>query len=62
MPTLIFRCPLTGHNVQGRIAEDVSADPAQPVFVGLRCTACSRTHAVYPTTAEVLGTGRKPRN
>jgi hypothetical protein len=58
MPTFIYRCPITGHNVQGWIAEDVSAEPAQQVFVSLRCTACAQTHAVNPATAAVLGTGR----
>jgi hypothetical protein len=62
MPTLIFRCPITGHNVQGWIAEDIPADPPQQLFVGLRCTACGQTHAVNPATAQVLGTGRGPKS
>lgn len=62
MPTLIYRCPITGHNVQGWIAEDIPADPAQQVFVSLRCTACSQMHAVNPATAAVLGTGRGPKS
>ena len=62
MPTFIYRCPITGPNVQGWIAEDIPADPAQPVFVSLRCTACSQTHAVNPATAEVLGSGRAPKS
>jgi hypothetical protein len=61
MPTLIFRCSVTGHNVQGWIAEDVSADPAEQIFISLRCTACSQTHAVNPAAAEVLGP-RRPKN
>jgi hypothetical protein len=61
MPTLIFRCPITGHNVQGWIPEDIRADPPQQVFVSLRCSACGQTHAVNPATAEVLGTGRGPK-
>jgi len=62
MPTLIFRCPVTAQNVQGWIAEDIPADPAQHVFISLRCTACSQTHAVNPATAEVLGSGRRPKS
>jgi hypothetical protein len=62
MPTLIFRCPITGHNVQGWIAEDARPDPAQHLFVGLRCSACGQTHAVNPATTEVLGTGHKPKS
>ena len=60
MPTLLFRCPITGHNVQGWIPEDLQADPAQQLFVSLRCSACAQLHAVNPATSEVLGTGRKP--
>ncbi len=58
MPTVLFRCPLTGHTVQGWIAEEMRSDPPQQVFVSLRCNACGQTHAVDPATGEVLGTGR----
>jgi hypothetical protein len=61
MPTLLFRCPITGHNVQGWIPEDTPADPPHQVFISLRCSACGQTHAVNPATAEVLGTGRSPK-
>jgi hypothetical protein len=57
MPTLIFRCPITGHRVQGWVAEEVPADPPQRLFVSLRCTACAQAHLVNPATGEVLGTG-----
>jgi hypothetical protein len=60
MPTLLFRCPITGHNVQGWIPEDTRADPPYQVFISLRCSACGQMHAVNPATAEVLGTGRSP--
>jgi hypothetical protein len=59
MPTLIFRCPVTGHNVQGWIAEEMGADASQQVFVTVRCGACGRTHPVNPATAEVLGNARR---
>ena len=61
MSTVIFRCPITGQNVQGWIAEEMGVDPPQQVFVSLQCTACGRTHAVNPATGEVLGTGRTSR-
>jgi len=61
MPTLIFRCPITGHNVQGWIPDDTGADPPHQVFVSLRCGACGQMHAVNPATAEVLGTRRDPK-
>jgi hypothetical protein len=61
MPTVLFRCPITGHNVQGWIPDDTGADPPHQVFVSLRCGACGQMHAVNPATAEVLGTGRNPK-
>ena len=61
MPTLLFRCPITGHNVQGWVPEDTRADPPHQVFISLRCSACGQTHAVNPATAEVLGTGGSPQ-
>lgn len=61
MPTLIFRCPITGHNVQGWVAEEVPADPPQQLFVSLRCSACAQMHMVNPATREVLGTGGKAK-
>jgi hypothetical protein len=61
MPTLIFRCPLTGYNVQGYFAEEPQAGPgAEQVFVSLRCTACGRTHLVDPASRAVLGAGPAP--
>ena len=61
MPTLLFRCPITGHTVQGWIAEEIRTDPPQQVFVSLRCSACGQAHLVNPATAEVLGTGRQTK-
>jgi hypothetical protein len=61
MPTLLFRCPVTGHNVQGWIPDDARADPPHEVFFSLRCSACGQTHAVNPATAEVLGADRTPK-
>jgi hypothetical protein len=57
MPSLVFRCPLTGHNVQGWIADEVPASEPGEMFMSLRCTACAQMHLVNPSTAEVLGTG-----
>jgi hypothetical protein len=61
MPALIFRCPLTGYNVQGFLAEAPQAQPsADKVFVSLRCTACGQTHLVDPASREVLGGKASP--
>jgi hypothetical protein len=59
MPTLIFRCPITGYRVQGWVADDVPADPPQQLYVSLRCSACAQAHLVNPATGEVLGSGSR---
>lgn len=53
MATFLFRCPNTGHKVQGFVAEDVSddADTYEPVT----CLICKQVHLVKPTTGKVLG-------
>jgi hypothetical protein len=53
MATLIYRCPATGHNVQGWVADDPTAsDPG--VYETVTCIACTRVHLVNPTTGKVL--------
>ena len=52
MPSVIFRCPNTGRNVQGWLDEDVSASD---VYVSVECPACTRSHLVNPKTGRVLG-------
>lgn len=59
MTTLIFRCPLTGYNVQGWVSDEIRAEGStQEIFVSLRCTACGLTHLVNPASREVLGSGK----
>ncbi len=53
MASLIYRCPATGLNVQGWIADDGSADDAE-TYRTLRCLACRQTHLVNPSTGKVL--------
>ena len=60
MPTVVFRCPLTGYNVQGHYEEPLAEPGSGRVFVSLHCTACGRTHLVDPASREVLGGGRAP--
>jgi len=57
MVSLIYRCPFTGSNVQGWVAEDVSSEE---VFVTQECLACTRTHLVNPVTRRVLGATDQP--
>jgi hypothetical protein len=55
MALFLYRCPNTGLNVQGWIADDAAArdeENYEPVI----CTACTRLHIVNPNTGKVLGT------
>jgi hypothetical protein len=53
MPAFIYRCPASGYNVQGFVADDptnVSEDVFQPVT----CTVCAGVHLVNPKTGRLL--------
>jgi hypothetical protein len=49
----VFRCPNTGLNVQGWIAENPS-DPESEAYEAVTCTACARVHLVDPRTGKIL--------
>jgi hypothetical protein len=56
MPNFIFRCPRTGYNVQGYVAdevEDVSDDA--DTYESVTCPACGRVHLVNPKNGRVIG-------
>ena len=55
MPLFIYRCPATGHQVQGFSADDLSVDSHiyEPGF----CALCRRFHNVNPATGAILGQG-----
>ena len=55
MVTFLYRCPTTGRNVQGWIAEEVNSDNGDNVYETLLCLACNRHHVVNPSTGKVLG-------
>lgn len=52
MPTFVYRCPTTGLNVQGFVADDPDDDTA---YEPVTCTVCTRTHLVNPKSGKVLG-------
>ena len=62
MPAFIYRCPVTGQNVQGWIADDPSSDNAKAnakadanrVYEAVICTACTRIHLVNPKTGKLI--------
>ena len=52
MPPFMYRCPNTGHRVQGFTAEEVSDDN---IYQSVMCIMCDRVHLVNPATGKVLG-------
>ena len=53
MPTFLYRCPNTGLNVQGWIADDPTDDKAVR-FEPVTCTICNGLHLVNPKTGKLL--------
>lgn len=53
MGAFLFRCPNTGHNVQGWSAEEV--DPSDERYEAVTCAACRAVHLVNPSTGKVAG-------
>ena len=56
MPLFLYRCPKTGHRVQGFCAEDIAED--QHVYEPITCLACRQIHHVNPTTGAIIGESR----
>jgi len=63
MPAFLYRCPFTGINVQGWVADDPTAsDDNRHELV--TCLACRQLHLVNPKTGKVIAprlTNRPPR-
>ena len=53
MRPFLFRCPTTGLQVQGWVADDVADE--DDAFVTVACTACLQAHFVNAITGRVLG-------
>jgi hypothetical protein len=54
MAAFLYRCPNTGLNVQGWVADD-PAERGTGTYESFTCTACLQLHAVNPATGKVLG-------
>jgi hypothetical protein len=54
MASMIYRCPMTGLNVQGWVEDEGPATDLEDTFVPMVCTACARTHLVHAVTGKVL--------
>jgi hypothetical protein len=55
MAAVVFRCPISGFQTQGWIAEEIDPDADSNEFVGVECIACGSMHLVNPRTGELLG-------
>jgi hypothetical protein len=56
MPAFLFRCPNTGLNVQGWVADDPTRDDDER-YETVTCLACCQSHLVSPKTGKVIGGG-----
>jgi len=56
MAALLFRCPATGHTVQGWRAADLS-DHGGETYEATDCIACGGQHLVNHRTGKTLGAG-----
>jgi len=54
MPTFLYRCPNTGLNVQGWVADDPTESGSEQ-FEPVTCLICTRVHLINPKTGKVLG-------
>ena len=54
MPPFIYRCPNTGLNVQGWVADDPTEREGE-TYQPITCTICTRLHLVDPKTGKVVG-------
>jgi hypothetical protein len=53
MAAFVYKCPITGRNVQGWVADD--GDIKNDVHHPVKCIACQRVHLVNPNSRKVLG-------
>jgi hypothetical protein len=53
MSTFTYRCPTTGQEVQGWLADTAIGDDT---YEAITCTTCNLLHFVNVTTGKVLGT------
>jgi hypothetical protein len=55
MASFLFRCPNTGMNVQGWVADDLGKTSTDETYEAVTCTACARMHLVNAKSGKVLG-------
>ncbi len=55
----VYRCPTTGHKVQGFVQNNPSALDDTGIYETVTCIACHRVHLVNPSSGHVAGTNRR---
>jgi hypothetical protein len=58
MAVFLYRCPNTGQQVQGWIADDPTEDDPDDdadTYRSLACLACASVHLINPRTGKVFG-------
>ena len=53
MHTFVFRCPLTGYNVQGRV-DTMTEDLPERSYMATDCVACRSMHLINPRTGKLM--------
>ena len=52
---IIFKCPVTGMNVQHRLAAESVSDASRFEFETVPCQACTRLHFINRLSGKLLG-------
>jgi hypothetical protein len=58
--TFLYRCPTTGHRVQGLVRANAHPTDEIAAYETVTCLACSGVHLVNPSSGRVLGAGTTP--
>jgi hypothetical protein len=58
MAAFVYRCPVTGYNVQAH-SSDPAPDDDSATYHAVTCVACARVHLVNPKTGRVAGAERR---
>jgi len=54
MAVFLFRCPNTGFQVQGWVADNGAGNGSE-TYEAIKCFACQQLHFVNPKTGKTLG-------
>jgi hypothetical protein len=55
----VYRCPTTGHKVQGFVQDHPSTLDDASIYETVTCASCRRVHLVSPSSGHVAGTNRE---